>query len=903
MNHPARRTAASGPGRQAPAGVAVLLLLLVLFAHATAQPPAANEPAAGALRPGREPAYDVNAEANAALAERLSEFARQALRQDVVTRATWDQAVALHRATVRLDPREPRYWRLLAEAELAVGNRDEAIAALNSYRAARGRSDDAATEDQFAQAQLIELYLDGQEGLQKKLDYLKTVLTRETISPEVRSHAATLAARLLLERSEREAAEMAAQALQLNPINPTAARMHYDLVARKGTPPQRLAGLLAMLRANPVQPQAIEEVARTLVAGGLHEPALEWFRQALDIYNEAGVPDVAAFQAFVLDYAAELTVAGRNADAAKLLSELMKADPTQPSAWFLRLLMSRGGDAGEWSRTLEGARAALTERWNRVAQAAANGGQAPAGQQPAAPAPPPAGDPAAVAQQVKQLNNPQLAAAAVSAATDLSWFELYFANQPAAGQKWASAAAALLPADADVVRVLNGWASLLDNQADAARAALSPAAERHPLAALGLARLAAGAGGNANAEAGRLAAQAWASHPTGWIGALLWQEMQSRGAKPAIPPDVAAGLQGELQKFPRGWLEIVRDPLRFYQVRVEPLGGRVAARYREPMLVRVSLQNVGEQDLSIGEGGVIRPDLWFDAEALGPQPRSFPLGVAFDRIAGPLRLRPGQATSQIVRIDQGKLAEFLTENATPQYQVSVAVVTNPVPRGDTFVPAPAGRRAAMPRRFVRIGFAITTDSARQRAYEEAATGLPASRMRYMELLTVYVPDGRNAGGPAAAGEAPPAGAGNENKAPPPRATPPDYLKAVQEIAARYDQIMNDGRDRAPAAVAAWATFLQAAYGAPDRQRPDLIRAMALDARWEARLLAAVALAMTDSMPAEQRKDVAAHLASQDADPVVKLYASAVLELLVRPPATRPAATQPATGGPATVPAQ
>ena len=73
----------------------------------------------------------------------------------------------------------------------------------------------------------------------------------------------------------------------------------------------------------------------------------------------------------------------------------------------------------------------------------------------------------------------------------------------------------------------------------------------------------------------------------------------------------------------------------------------------------------------------------------------------------------------------------------------------------------------------------------------------------------------------------------------------------------------------------------------------------LDDHWESRLLAAVALSFSDAIPVEQRKDVAAHLAAQDPDPVVKLYASAVLELLVRPPATRPATTQSAAGAAAT----
>jgi len=109
------------------------------------------------------------------------------------------------------------------------------------------------------------------------------------------------------------------------------------------------------------------------------------------------------------------------------------------------------------------------------------------------------------------------------------------------------------------------------------------------------------------------------------------------------------------------------------------------------MLARLTLTNVGKFDVSIGAGpaGLIEPDLWFDAQLRGIGQDKFP-GLVFDRLMGRSVLRPGESISQIVRIDQGELADRLGRMPVGMLSVDADVVLDPLQSPDGLRIGPGG---------------------------------------------------------------------------------------------------------------------------------------------------------------------------------------------------------------------
>ena len=117
---------------------------------------------------------------------------------------------------------------------------------------------------------------------------------------------------------------------------------------------------------------------------------------------------------------------------------------------------------------------------------------------------------------------------------------------------------------------------------------------------------------------------------------------------------------------------------------------------------------------------------------------SFP-GIAFDRITRHVVLRARQATAQIVRLDQGRLADSLERNPSASAQISFSVVTNPSPTPDGVGPGPAGQREAFSKSFVRSGFPLTQNVMRKRVAAAIDNGTPPEKIRNLDLLAGYLP--------------------------------------------------------------------------------------------------------------------------------------------------------------------
>src|SRR5829696_2575027 len=125
-----------------------------------------------------------------------------------------------------------------------------------------------------------------------------------------------------------------------------------------------------------------------------------------------------------------------------------------------------------------------------------------------------------------------------------------------------------------------------------------------------------------------------------------------------MPGPTAGKVEKAMAEFPKEWMRIVDQPQAFYTLRLEPV--RAGVQVGEPVLVQATVANAGSFALTLGPDGVIHPDLWLDAMLRGAEQRTFP-AEAYERLAGPMVLKPGETASVVVRLDQRGLGAILEQ--------------------------------------------------------------------------------------------------------------------------------------------------------------------------------------------------------------------------------------------------
>ncbi len=194
-------------------------------------------------------------------------------------KSSWPATVALLEGAYRLDPEEPRIQRLLIEALLREDDGPRALQILAAYR----RTDEGRN-DEGAQVQTIDIYLNQIDTVDKQIAYLQDLVGRNSISQSVRSYAAVRCAELLAEHmQDADSMKMIDQALRLNPLNLRALRIKFQ-TEQNGTPIEKLSGMLNMLKSNPNQPALVLAVAQDLADAGLVQQSLQWYTLALNLY-------------------------------------------------------------------------------------------------------------------------------------------------------------------------------------------------------------------------------------------------------------------------------------------------------------------------------------------------------------------------------------------------------------------------------------------------------------------------------------------------------------------------------------------------------------------------------------------------------------------------------------------
>lgn len=833
---------------------------------------------------------------NPALADRFSEVAQDVLRDPSVSEASWLMARSMLEAARRLNPDEPRYARDLIEAQLHFGDTDAAIATLSDYR-------QLAPEDQAAQVRQIDLFVRRFQTADRALEYLKRLVETPSIPAPVRSAAAVRLYSLRLERAESQEADAALdQALELNPQNLDAIRLRYASLPTtqpaEGAPSpavRRLELLLAMLSANPVQPVVAEDMARELADAGLVPQALEQYQLAFNLYRATSV---LPSQEAAVDYAAQFFLNDDTRSADTLAAQLLEAVPTNTEAWFLRMLLARAdNDAARLAALQQQAGIVLG---NRVSEILKEAGDASATTQPvtvppaagattnadplAAPADPLAApaapapteraalpDPAAALQRVQESNRPELLDAFALAASEIAWFQIFYEQRGDEAKAWIDAFKAARPEFTEIATRLEGWSFFVNGQHGEAQVKLSAVADRDPLAELGLIQLEAQAKDAAAAPALKeRASKLLNEHPVSLLGATLYEALKPLGVK-VTPGEAGKELQAALEKAPRDTMAILDRPQQFYALRAEPV--KSTYMYGEPVLLRIGLQNVGKVPLTIGADGVIRSDLWFDAQFRGAMKDIFN-GVAYDQIAGPLVLQPGEGTSQIVKVNQGALRAALESNPSASIQFMASVITNPSSAGaeGQVAAGPAGQRVTMSRLAERTGMPVQQPVARQNLLGAAEQGTPSQKVLALDLIATLI---------VKLQKEPPAPPAEDAAAP--VDSVPQMMSELREglRKATYDTDEN---------VRAWATFLTGYLSSPEEQAAAVQR-LAGGSTWQERLLAGLLVQAT-----RQGQAAIQPLAESDPDEAVRRYVTGLQDRLAA------ATTQPISA-PAVEPGQ
>lgn len=780
------------------------------------------------------PAVSAQDSGAAALADRYAEMARDVLSGKTIGKTQMETSTALLEAAVRENPTEPRLLQLLKEAYLQTGNTDAALKTIADYRKLQ-------PADRVAQTQLIDLYLAKMESADAREKYLLDLLGNGALPAEVRAHCGVKGARVLLDRGDdTQAKQVLEQALALNPLDAAGLRLRYEMV-RNGTSVERTHALFALLRANPSQPAVMARIAAEFASAGLTDTSIQWYDRSLTLAQKLGLGlDPNDF----LQRAIEHLVSGQPKTAEPLIGPLVQSDPSNLSAITVELLCARAnGDKDAQAHWIAQAFEVLADRINAV-DAAINGKPSPATKPSTNPSerlP----DLVADAKAAAQSDNKNLHDVLAQTLVDFAWLEIYYNEKPQLATQAIDALKILLPQDSPVVPRLEGWSFLVLKRNDEAKVKLSALADKDPLAKAGLVLISL-------ADQKDQAAKLLQENPSELEGALLLDIFRPLGLKIVPGPDAAA-LTAEQQAFPMEWLNILDRPKDFYSLVAEPL--KISYLFGEPMFMRVTLLNVSKYELTVGPEGVVRPDLWFDANVRGVHQADLH-GVAFERLGQQSVIRQNESVSLVARVDRGELRTLLMSNPVAAISIFFSVFTNPVQGGQNITFGPAGFREQAKSVVERAPSPISQPEQQQAQLQLLNSPDPAVRMCTAELFATYA-----------------------SLLSAQKNVPEVQKQAAAKLIDALDPLTNDKTLQ----VRVWASYLMATLSAPDK-RPQRIAKMVSDPQWEMRVSG---LAAATILPAEQLQQTVAPLA-KDADPIVSKLATAILTQ------SKTAATQPAS---------
>ena len=786
---------------------------------------------------------------DSAMAERLADAARLTLANRYLTPAHWKMAGALLQGAVKLQPNEPRYSRLWADAMLQAREPETALKALNAYVRVE-------PDDKPALIQLLDLHANAFETVDKRLDYLRDWVDDTRLAEEVRSHTAFLAYLAYTERSQLpQAKNMLDQALKLNPLSMEALRVRFDQLAVNGTPYERISTLLAILKSNPNQVQYVSRLSQELSNVGLSQAALQFYGIGFTLATKQGS---AIPREFAMAYAMELMVHNppQYVPAKQLVDQLSVSSPADYTTLVLRLFLERATDQKEPA-------AKTIQQMNNVLLNSVQTYRQKLGDKSATTRPV---DSSTAIEwgsfdgDVKPLKELQGAdaektrAGYISTLTEIAWVQTYFLESPANATPAISALRQLLPENNPSIARLEGWGFLVKGEKDQARVKLSAVKDKDLLAEVGLVRL-------MNTEASKAEGdQLLARNPVGLLAVLIVDALKDRKVVLAPVTAVSGPIMEALNKFPGEWLAILDQPQKFYVLKAEPL--KLAHAFGEPILVRVSIQNISEYPITLGAEGILHQDLWFDADFRGVLQQSIP-GAAYDRIGHEIVIKPRSTISQLIRVDQGPIAQTLNSSPFPALQLVLKVRTNPSTTSPNGV-GPAGQIVTASKFVERNGFALSAPSI-AKLTTAMQQGGPAEKIAKIDLA-------------ASAALILSQQQGSED---------------IKRVAMQLVTLLKAAAHDPVPVVASWGGATIARLSTPT-ERPEAVKLLMNDPLWVSRVLGLYSMG---PLSLQLQQSVAKQAIAGDTDPIVVAYAKALdelLDLMIANAAAHPATTQATT---------
>jgi tetratricopeptide (TPR) repeat protein len=575
------------------------------------------------------------------------------------------EATAMLQEALKLEPNNVHTLRLLLEAERNSRTPESEAAQKETLRKII-RLDPG---DMVAQVAYLDLLASANQMVEEQARVYQAALDSTKLDPQIRSEMAMRLARASLERGDTEQAKaFCTQALSLNDVNVEALRELARLGDRSG--PGRLKNLIALVNANPYEPNAWVEISNVLGASGVHDRAAECLVVAIEQQAMSGVQTPGDLY---LQLALEYAAAGRTGEASMVLSGLSRLEDAPLSVLMAAELLSH-----EYAAPARGAQPATQVMTPAMRRAQADKLVAPPEkkEEPAAasePATQPAEPlPARIVSRLSKAIEAQPKEAGPLA--EGVWVELSALPEvtPEAAA-WLKTYAGMVPADDAALARLKGWQLLREKKLAEAEAALSKISAEDPLAQLGLAR--ALIEQNKIPEATKQLQDLWNSHPTGLLAFQVAQT--ARMAHIAMAPTLTAQqMIDAFRELPRRTMTAHRDPKDRELVMVS-LPQRVY-RLGEPVMVTVRLTNTGDSAVPVGADGVIKTTVGLFGGTRGMNAQS--LGMfAVENLQRVYRLEPRGTIEAAVRADSGSLGDLLSLQPTQTLTVGLTAVL--VPRG------------------------------------------------------------------------------------------------------------------------------------------------------------------------------------------------------------------------------
>jgi hypothetical protein len=394
--------------------------------------------------------------------------------------------------------------------------------------------------------------------------------------------------------------------------------------------------LVALLVANPYQPDAWLQAAHECLAAGAHDRAAEFMVTAGEQMQLNGIPPAADYY---LDLAMEQAISGQRATAYPLAAGLAQLPDAPLGALMLAELLSQDlpplpappatGTAPAFDRGAE-----IRKRLAEMAKDPANAASL--------------ADAAGADLTVMAKTGPDTAA----------WIDAY--------------ANLVDPADTTLAR-LRGWQLFRQGTFDKAKAELEKIARTDLLAQVGLARVLIALGQTDAAQT--ILQKLWNDNPQGLLALQVSIAVgTSHGKITLVDAPAAKSFRATIGKLTPGLSGMHRQPRD--AVLISTYLKKTSVAVGDPVMLQLRMTNASDRPLPVGSDGMAKTMVGIAAMTRGAG--TTPLGIcSLEDVQRTYRLEPRQMMETNLRIDQGKLADLLQQNPDVQYMVDVTAVTSP----------------------------------------------------------------------------------------------------------------------------------------------------------------------------------------------------------------------------------